>query len=312
MKYSKLLIFSGILSTSLLASAETNWYPSKFGAQDQIGAANYLSPEITKDAARLVTTGKSYSLGVDVNKDIPAFRHRSFKLYMTQPSQQAGQTEGKNKFTFNDELIETWLGVGTQINGLGHIGIDNVYYNGHKAKDIVTMTGLTKLGLEHTPPIATRGVVLDMTAHFKSKIVKEGTVFTVKDIEEVLKKQRVEIRKGDVVLFHTGWLNLVGKDNDRFLKGEPGIHLEAAQYLIDKGVVAIGSDTWALEAVPAPKGAGVFEVNQLLIPKNGVYVLELINSAELIKDKAFEFFFVLGQPKYTGTSQSIINPIAIR
>ncbi|MBB3103219.1 cyclase family protein [Azomonas macrocytogenes] len=286
------------------------WYPSRYGAADEIGAANLLTPELVLNAAKLVKTGKTYALGIEINKDLPAFQHRSFKLYNVQPGEQAGLTMGPNQFTFNDELVVAWTGVGTQLNGIGHIGIDNVYYNGNRAADIVTMEGVKKLGLEKVPPLVTRGVVLDMTAHYGQDIVPEGTLFSVADIEAVLQKQGIEIGKGDVVLFNTGWLELIGKDNTRFLAGEPGIGLEAAQYLIDRGVVAIGGDTWALEAVPGDSDA-VFPVNQLMLAKNGVYNLELIDSRALVRDRVWEFLFVLGQPRYTGTTQVTINPVAI-
>lgn len=308
------LTISLALSAGIAAAADTpkaDWYPSKYGASDEIGAANLLTPDVVLKAAKLVKTGKTYPLGVEINKDLPAFRHRSFKLYNVQPGQQAGMTTGPNKFTFNDELTVAWTGVGTQLNGIGHIGIDNVYYNGNRAQDIVTMEGVTKLGLENVPPMVTRGVLLDMTAHYGKAIVPEGTVFTRADVEAVLKKEGLSLRKGDVVLFNTGWLDLIGKDNARFLKGEPGIGMEAAQYLIDQGVVAIGGDTWAVEAVPGETDEE-FPVNQLMLAKNGVYNLELIDSRALVRDQAWEFLFVLGQPRYTGTTQVIVNPVAIR
>ncbi|NDE18668.1 cyclase family protein, partial [bacterium] len=78
------------------------------------------------------------------------------------------------------------------------------------------------------------------------------------------------------------------------------------------GVVAVGADTWAVEAIPFENGAGVFEVHQILLPMSGTYILENINTLELAKDKAYEFMFVLGQNKYEGSVQSMINPIAIR
>jgi kynurenine formamidase len=77
-------------------------------------------------------------------------------------------------------------------------------------------------------------------------------------------------------------------------------------------VVAVGADTWAVEAIPFEQGAGVFEVHQILLPMSGTYILENINTLELAKDKAYEFMFVLGQNKYEGSVQSMINPIAIR
>ncbi|WP_409287402.1 cyclase family protein [Pseudomonas guariconensis] len=310
MNYFKPLLLAAALATTAQATLAADWQDSPFGKQDEIGAANLLTPEVVKQAVGLVKTGKTYPLAVPVSKDLPAFRHRSFHLYNIQPGEQAGQTLGKNKFSFNDELVNGWTGVGTQLNGIGHIGIDNVYYNGNKAADFVTVEGVTKLGVEKVPPMVTRGVVLDMTAYYGKAIVPGGTSFTVNDIKAVLKKQGITLRKGDVVLFNTGWLELIGKDNQQFLATEPGIDLPAAEWLADQGIVAFGGDTWASEVYPNPTGEE-FPVNQFMLAKRGIYNLELIDTRALVRDKAFEFLFVLGQPLYKGSTQVNINPVAI-
>lgn len=289
----------------------SNWYPSVYGLEDEIGAANLLTREVVLQAMQLVKQGKTQPLAVPIDKNFPAFRHRSFRLYNIQPGQQDGKTLGPNKFTFNDELVNGWTGVGTQLNGIGHIGIDNVYYNGNKAADFVTVDGVEKLGIEKVPPIVTRGVVLDMTAHYGQDIISGGTEFTVADIQAVLKKQNIILRKGDVVLFNTGWLELVGKDNKKFLEMEPGIGMEAAQWLADQDIVAFGGDTWASEVYPNPKNSEEFPVNQFLLTKRGIYNLELIDSRSLVREQIWEFLFVLGQPLYVGSTQVNINPVAI-
>ncbi|MBK1821654.1 cyclase family protein [Burkholderia orbicola] len=294
------------------AAPAADWYPSVYGADDEIGAANLLTPDVVKQAVGLVKAGKTYPLAVPVDKNLPAYRHRSFRLYNVQVGQQAGKSLGPNKFTFNDELVNAWTGVGTQLNGIGHIGIDNVYYNGNKAADFVTVDGVKKLGVEKVPPIVTRGVVLDMTAYYGKPIVPGGTEFTVADIQAVLKKQRLTLRKGDVVLFNTGWLELIGKDHKQFLDVEPGIGMEAAKWLADQGIVAFGGDTWASEVYPNPHTQDEFPVNQYMLAKRGIYNLELIDSRALVRDKAWEFLFVLGQPLYVGSTQVNINPVAIR
>lgn len=294
--------------TSNSPKTDAAWYPSAYGANDEIGAANLLTPEVVMQAIKLVKTGKTYPLAVPIDKHLPAFRHRSFNLYNIQPGEQGGQTTGPNKFSFNDELVNGWTGVGTQLNGIGHIGIDNVYYNGNKATDFVTVEGVKKLGIEKVPPIVTRGIVLDMVAHYGKAIVPGGTEFTVADIQAVLKKQGLTIRKGDVVLFNTGWLELIGKDNKQFLEVEPGIGMEAAKWLADQGIVAFGGDTWASEVYPDPKSNEEFPANQFMLAKRGIYNLELIDSRALVQDKAWEFLFVLGQPLYKGSTQVNINP----
>jgi kynurenine formamidase len=286
---------------------------SKFGPDDQIGNVNYITPAKTLAATKLVTKGKAYRLAIETNKDTPAYPPRTWAVTIVQPGQNAGASLGPTRTTYNDDQINGWSGIGTQIDGLGHIGIDNLYYNCNKSGDFAATDGLKKLGIEHVPAIATRGVLLDMAAYFNTDIVKEGTAFTRADIEGAMKRQGINsIEKGDVVLFYTGWLKLLGKDNKRFGSVAPGLGRDGAKYLASLEVAMIGTDTWAFEAVPFEKDAGIFEVHQILIPLNGIHILENINTEEMVKDQAWEFLFTLGPARITGGVQAIVNPIAIK
>jgi len=305
---------AGLLCLSAGSGMADEWKcESKFGPDDQIGNANYITPQKTLAATKLVTKGKAYALGIEVNSKTPAYPPRYVTITVVQPSQQAGQTIGPHKLTYNDDMINGWNGVGPQLDGFGHIGIDNVLYNCLKEADIGKITGLTKLGIETVPPIATRGIVLDMAGLMGMETIKEGTAFNVAEIEAAMKRQGLtSIVKGDVVLFYTGWLKLLGKDDKRYASVEPGLGLEGARYLAGKGVAAIGADTWAVEVIPFEKDAAPFEVHEILLPRNGVYILENMNTEELVKDKAWEFLFTLGPARFTGAVQAIINPIAIK
>jgi kynurenine formamidase len=311
MRQALVLCCSVALLGSVGAANAQDWTKSKWGPDDEIGAANYMKPELVVKAAQLVKTGKTYALGIPVDSKTPAYPPRTFKVTIVQPGQAGIPGLGPSKTTYNDDILETWVGIGSQLDGLGHIGVEHIYYNGNKLADFADPTGLKKLGIEKVPPMVTRGVLLDMAAYYNTDVVKEGTAFNVKEIEEVAKKQGVEIRQGDVVIFHTGWISLIGKDDKRYSTGEPGLGIEGAKYLTGKGVVAIGADSWALEVIPF-ESKNVFEVHQILLPMNGTYILENMDTAELAKDKAYEFLFVLGQPRFRGGVQSMINPIAIR
>jgi kynurenine formamidase len=309
----KALIGAATLALSLSAIAQQTWFPSKFGPNDEIGSANYLTPALALEASKLVKTGKTYSLGITVNTTTPAYPPRTCSIYIVQPGQQgASEGLGPTKTTYNDDILNCWTGIGTQIDGLGHIGVGERYYNGNKWQDFANIGGLKKLGADKIPPFVARGVLLDMAAYYGVDMLKEGTAFNTAEIEGAAKKQGVEIRQGDVVIFHTGWLSIIDKDPKRFGSVEPGLGREGARYLVSKNVVAVGADTWGLEVIPFEQGAGVFEVHQILLPISGTYILENINTAELAKDKAYEFMFVLGQNKYQGSVQSMINPVAIR
>jgi kynurenine formamidase len=286
---------------------------SKFGPTDQIGNLNYVTPAKTIAATKLVAKGKSYRLGIETNKDTPAYPPRTFAVTIVQPGQNAGATIGPTKTTYNDDLINGWAGVGSQLDGLGHIGIDNLYFNCNKGPEFAQTDGLKKLGVEHVPAVATRGVLLDMAGYFNTDIVKEGTPFNRAEIEGAMKRQNIKsIEQGDVVLFYTGWLKLLGKDNQRFGSVAPGLGRDGAKYLASLGVAIAGSDTWSFEVVPFEKDAGIFEVHQILIALNGIHILENINTEEMVKDQAWEFLFTLGAARITGGVQAIVNPVAIK
>ena len=302
-------ILLGIVSMNI--AAEETWFPSRWGAGDEIGALNNVTPERVLQAIKLVKKGKVHALGVEVNSDTPAFPPRTFHITVLQPLQVGGVTLGPTKSTYNDDLVNGWNGMASQLDGLGHVGIDYVYYNGNKAADFVSADGLKKLGIEKYPPMVARGVLLDMTGYYGKNIVPEGTAFNRKEIDAVAKSEGIEIREGDVVLFNTGWLALLGPDDDRYIKGEPGIGKEGALYLAGKNITAVGADNFAVEAVPHEQGSGSYEIHQIMLAKNGIFLLETMDTAQLARDKVYEFLFVLGQPKITGAVQAIINPVAI-
>jgi kynurenine formamidase len=294
------------------AFAAENWYPSRYGADDTLGAINNLSPAKVLQAVELVKTGKTYALGVETGPDSPAYPPRQYSMTVLQLDSGTGAPLGANQATGNDDLMLLWMGIGSQIDGLGHMGINHVYYNGNKAEDFVSVTGLTRLSTDKLPPIVTRGVLLDMAKFMGKPILAEGTAFNSAEIKAAAEAQQVSIEKGDVVLFHTGWLNIAEQDKARFMAGEPGLGVDGARYLAQLGVVAVGSDTWALEVLPSQDPTMAFPVHPELLAKNGVYILENMDTRALAADGVSEFLFVLGQPRFVGAVQAVINPVAIR
>lgn len=286
---------------------------SKFGPDDQIGNLNYVTPAKTLAASKLITKGKAYRLGVETNKNTPAFGTRTFSITVLQPGQAGGASLGPTKTTYNDDIITGWVGIGSQIDGLGHAGIDNLYFNCNKAADFVMPDGLKKLGIENVPAVATRGVLLDMAGYFNTDVVKEGTAFNRAEIEGAMKRQNIQsIEKGDVVLFYTGWQKLLGKDNKRFISVNPGLGREGARYLASLEVAMVGADTANFEVIPFENGAGIYEVHQILLALNGIHILENMNTEEMVRDQAWDFLFTLGPARITGGVQAFVNPIAIK
>jgi len=154
----KTAVLASTIAAALLADAahaqqpQQTCFPSRHGKDDQVGNLNYVTPEKTLAAAKLVTKGKSYRLGIETNKDTPAFPPRTWSIAIVQPGQVHGAALGPTKTTYNDDIIMGWVGIGSQLDGLGHIGIDGVYYNCNKAAEFAMAGGLTRLGIEKVPP----------------------------------------------------------------------------------------------------------------------------------------------------------------
>ncbi len=270
------------LPLSFQATAE-DWYPSAYGANDEIGAANLLTTDVVKHAVSLVRTGKTYPLAVPVDKNLPAFRHRSFRLYNVQVGQQAGTSLGPNKFTFNDELVNAWTGVGTQLNGIGHIGIDNVYYNGSKAADFVTVDGAQARRREGTADGHPRRRA-DMTAYYGKAIARRHRVHRGRHPgrAEEAGPEPAQGRRGAVQ--H----RLAGTDR----QGQHAVPRSGAGYRHGGREVAGRPGHRRLVATPGPRRSpeparcrGV-PINQHMLAKRGIYNLELIDSRALVRDKA--------------------------
>ena len=118
-----------LLVCSLGVSAQASWYPSKWGPNDEIGAANYMTAATALQAVRLVKTGKVYSLGITVSTTTPAYPPRTCSIYIVQPGQTgSAQGLGPTHTTYNDDILNCWTGIGTQLDGLGHIGVGDTYY----------------------------------------------------------------------------------------------------------------------------------------------------------------------------------------
>jgi len=295
-----------------VAGGQQGWFPSRWGPDDEIGAANLLTPQKVQEAARLVREGRTYRLGIPVDRGTPAFPPRNFAVTVLMPGQEGGKTFGENKMSYLDDMITGWLGVGTQLDSLAHLGTDNTFYNGNKTQDFVSATGVTKLGIEKVPPIVTRGVLLDL-ARFKGKPrLDGGELVTADELRQAMQQQNVRVTPGDIVVLHTGWLSVLGEDPKRFGEQEPGIDGAGAEYLASLEPVAVGADTWGVEAVPFRNPNVMWQGHQVLLARNGIYIVETLDTSALVRDRVTEFMFVLGQPLYRGAVQAIVNPVAIR
>lgn len=302
-------------AAALAAGAATaeDWTKSKWGPDDQAGASNHMTPAKAMQAIGLIKTGTIMSIGRTYEAGMPLFGARVFGLRGT--SGLAGGPLGANNVIWMDDFIATEIGqVGTQFDGLSHIGIGgpegNRFYNGKTADEVVGPAGVKNLGIEHVKPFFTRGIVIDMVG-LRGAPMDAGQEISVADIEAALAKQGIAgPGEGDVVLFNTGWARHWMVDNATYNSGCPGIGLEAAAWLIARGVAVVGADTWPVEVIPNPDPNAAFPVHQEFIAKNGIFIHENVATERLVAAGVSEFAYIYSPSPIKGATGSIGAPLA--
>ena len=313
------------------------WNPSVFGKDDQVGSVNWITNQKVLESLKLVKKGKVATLGKTYQSDGPVFAERNWKLII--PGLPTYKFNSENDIVANDEYVMAELGqVGTQFDGLGHVGVNtsqgNYFYNGNFLAEFGTSYGLNKLGVEKIGELGyvTRGILLDIAGYRRverlpvpqGKSKNDPGIITINDIKGAIKKQKISpIKQGDVVIFHTGhgkywgkeWDSLTpeekAKNSQIFSAGEPGAGIRSCRYLSSLKIAMVGSDTWGTEAVPGEEPNRPFDCHIEWMVKHGITNIENLDVSQLLEDKVYEFMFVFAPLKMKGATGSPGNPIAI-
>ncbi len=162
------LALSTLLFATLPAFAQTpSWSPppdnqrcpSRWGAADERGAANHVTPQSVLNALKLVKTGEIIELAHVLNNQMPFSGPRRFDLHLKVPN----PVPGSNNRVTNEEVVISEIGqVGTQFDGFGHQSHAGSHYNCFKTSDIVTRAGFTKLGVHNVGTLIARAVLIDV------------------------------------------------------------------------------------------------------------------------------------------------------
>jgi kynurenine formamidase len=284
--------------------------PSKWGAGDQRGAANHMGPQSVLKAARLIKMGEVFELGHVLSTDMPGVNNgnRRFELF-PKPTTPAA---GTNDRSSNEELIVAEMGqVGTQFDGFAHQTHGDSFYNCFKMEDIFTRNGFSKLGVENVGALMTRGVLVDIAAYKGVDMLPDTYEITVEDIEGALKKEDMTIEPGDAVILRTGWSKLWGTDNARYSRGNPGIGVKSAEWIIAKDPMLMGADTAPVEVNPNPDKLLSLPIHEMALAINGVNLLENLDLEGLSSKGVYEFALILQPLKLKGATGSTVAPIAI-
>ncbi|MEX2228506.1 MAG: cyclase family protein [Dehalococcoidia bacterium] len=319
--------------------APGGWFPSVYGAGDQLGSLNEVTPRKTLAALQLIKNNpqrppRTYNLGELMEEGMPAFGTRQY-VQVRVGGDPASIPFGDNQIVGMEETIDTTYQIATQVDGLPHIGVKHHYYNGLTTEEMTAgnPSGVNFLGQEHVNPFITRGVLLDVLAVKVAQgasaalgdpvdgkpILANSYRITLEDLEAAMAHGTIKaIEPGDVVMIRTGWTHLFdGSDpvkKARYLATEPGIYLREARWLAHFRPAIVASDTWALEVLPAPEpwtATQFFPVHQELITHHGIRIGEAFRAEELSADKIYEFVFFNAPQRAKGATASNNAPGAL-
>lgn len=284
--------------------AQDAW--GKWGADDERGALNHIRADEVKRAAALVKEGRVLSLAQPLSVQTPVPEHRAAMMHFMGRDGGDYAAGGKRPggFQFAEDTVVLPLHFGTHIDALCHAWYDDKLYNGFPSTGTRSTTAAARCGIDKMGPIVGRGVLLDMVA-LTGGPLKHGEPVTRKMLEGA----GVQVQKGDVVLIRTGWIEKMLADPD-YYAGEPGIDVEAARWLAERGVAAVGCDNFAVETIPFPTGQ-VFPVHQCLIRDFGITLIEGLVLAPLGEAGAASFLFMATPLPVRGGTGSPLVPLAV-
>jgi kynurenine formamidase len=298
-----------VFAQSWQPPSESQRCPSKWGAGDQRGAGNHMKPETVLRATRLIRTGQLFELGRRLEASMPLQATRTFEMH----TKRTAPPQGSNRRGSNEEIVLAEIGqVGTQFDGFAHQTHGDSLYNCFKLDEIATRNGFSKLGIENVGTLMTRGVLIDVAALKGVDMLPDTYEITVADLQAALKRQQLTLQPGDAVLVHTGWGRLWGKENERYMKTNPGLGAAAAEWLARQDPLLVGADTAPINVTPSPDPQLSNPVHQIMLVVYGIHLLENLRLDEVAAQGAQEFALMVQPLKLVGATGSTVAPVAIR
>jgi kynurenine formamidase len=255
----------------------------------------------------LLAGAKVYDLAQPYYVGMP--HHPAHPPFLFSLVKQHGDFVGPAGHSSASESLGLGGHVGTHIDALCHFSCGGKLHGGYEAAGLQSYAGgVTKHSVDTIAPILRRGVLLDIARQAGTDPLPAGFEITPEHLDVAAAAQKVEIRRGDVVLLRTGWARY-WHDAPKFIAqvNGPGPGLAGARWLSGHGVFAAGSDTVAFEKVPDAS----MPVHVHLLVENGIHIIECLNLEAAAAANAWEFLFVAIPLKIPGGTASPIRPVAV-
>jgi kynurenine formamidase len=306
-----------------------------FGADDQLGMLNFLTPERTVEAAKLVRTGKTMNLDYPLNAFVPS-------VAGTRPA-TVHHMFANNRNHRDDWVDSFYLQSTSQVDGLRHIRSPaHGFYGGvEDGKVSLVWPDQPELGIQllAEKAIVGRGILLDAERYFQSigdpLVMNVTRGITAAELDAVAAFCDVEVKSGDIVLLNLGWAKWWQSTppDERGTMDCPGIDqsFDVLAWIWDHQIAMFASDNAGLESFPPRRDSGFYEegepmpergpahagmLHRQVIPLLGMimgecWLLEEL-AADCAADGVYEFMLTCSPLNLVGGVGSPPNAIAIK
>jgi len=294
---------------------------SPWGPDDNIGRLNLMTAESRAAALSRADWSRVFDLAVDYFIGMPSWAAAGdprYQVWMTHTPKgsvndvAAGVPSSVHeKYSYCGDSISMYTHTGTHIDMLNHLGHYGQFWNGRTAEKDLGSRQWLRGGADECPPIASRGVLLDVAAAFGVDCLPDGYCIEPGDLARTAQEQGTTLQNGDVVLIRTGRMSR-WPDFSGYITTTPGIGLAAARYLCeDVGAMCLGTDAISIDVDPHQVEGTFVPVHGYLFATAGTPVIEVLNLEELAAAGVHELAF-LGMPiKLRGATGSPIRPIGL-
>jgi kynurenine formamidase len=300
-----------------IAKRVNNW--GRWGAEDEIGTLNLITPEVVRAAVATVRSGRRLSLALPLQQQgvqtgmIPGRVNPLHTMVALN-----WEMFGPGAIATSDDVVTMGLQAGTHWDGLGHVSHGNRIYNNRPAGTAITAHGgAVRSGIEKATPLVSRGVLLDVARARGLGRLEPMHLITVEDLEAAQELAGVEVHAGDIVLVRTGQIQLyLGGDRDAYAFPSPGLSLHTPEWFHARDVAAVANDTLTFEIFPP-------EIDGLYLPVHALHLVEMgmmqgqnwnleALAADCAEDGRYEFLLSAPPEPFTGGVGAPVVPVAVK
>ena len=291
----------------------SNW--GRWGANDELGAANLITPAKRKQAVALAREGLSISLGHDIVQEKAADAPNILERALVSASPTVAMDQLRYTGTYHGVVHSHLDAVDC------HIMADGKGYNGVSLDDIKAAGGCPRGSINALKDgVVTRGILFDAT-RLPGKATPDGwlepgTAIHREDLEALEKIEHVKVSPGDVILLYTGrWKRRAARGPWPNADGFAGYHADVAYFLKERGVSFIGADgpnDVSPTGLPQAVGLGL---HQLALVAMGVSIFDNLDFERAVEQarrlNRYEFLFMASPLRIEKGTGSPLNPLAV-